>query len=199
VDIEGVFDVEKVSEDSAAAYWLAECHKLAAKKSTDRSTQLGAYLLSPVESLDDVEAPLYLSRGWNAISDRLKQTDHRFLRPDKYVYTEHAERRAIFNVSKTRRSTVGTIMFCPWYACPDCARAIIEAGIQSIYGHYEFFQHIIDHGEAAGAGDRWFDGLAVSAEMFAEAGVTNKYLSVSLNKYGLKPVLAAEKEFVNGP
>ncbi len=50
-------------------------------------------------------------------------------RPAKYLWTEHAERNAIYQAARMGISLENCTMYLPWFPCMDCARAIVQAGI----------------------------------------------------------------------
>ncbi|MEK6830923.1 MAG: deaminase [Nanoarchaeota archaeon] len=52
-------------------------------------------------------------------------------------YIEHAERDVIFSAIEKNADLNGAIMYCPWFACSDCARAIIRFDFKEIIGHTE--------------------------------------------------------------
>ena len=58
--------------------------------------------------------------------------ESRHERPDKYLYTEHAERNAIYSAAKRGASTNGCTMYLMWFPCAPCARAIIQCGIKRL-------------------------------------------------------------------
>ena len=47
---------------------------------------------------------------------------------------EHAERAAIYKAAACGYATAGGVLYAPWFACPDCARAIVLAGIREVVG-----------------------------------------------------------------
>jgi dCMP deaminase len=53
----------------------------------------------------------------------------RYEQPMKYLYTEHAERNAIYHAAKLGVSLKGCRMYVTMFPCADCARAIIQSGI----------------------------------------------------------------------
>jgi len=109
--------------------WLTQAYQHAANKSKDKSTQLAALLVHPEQGL--------VAAAVNEFPKRIEVTDKRLERPAKYEYTEHAERNVIFRCAERGFSTSGLIMYCPWYSCIDCSRAIIQAGIKEVVGHKE--------------------------------------------------------------
>ena len=86
----------------------------------------------------------------------------RLERPKKYAFIEHAERNAIYAAACKGEATAGGTLYCPWYACADCARAIIQAGIVRVIGHKQMFDRTPEH---------WKETIAYGNEMFREAGV----------------------------
>ena len=61
--------------------------------------------------------------------------DHRAARhdrPTKYLWTEHAERNAIYNAVRSKTSLEDCRIYVPWFPCMDCARAIVQVGIKEL-------------------------------------------------------------------
>jgi len=56
-------------------------------------------------------------------------------KPEKYVFTEHAERNAIYACARLGHSTEGATIFLTWFHCADCARAIVQSGIKKLVGY----------------------------------------------------------------
>lgn len=90
--------------------------------SQDKSTQNGALIVSGGDVV--VMAANRFPRG----------APHRHDRPAKYTFIEHAERSAIYAAARDGRRTLGARLFCPWFACPECARAIVCSGIREVVG-----------------------------------------------------------------
>lgn len=131
-----------------------------ALKSLDPSTQNGALLANP--------EGLIISYGANNFPRGVERLDERWERPGKYQWVEHAERNSIFSAAKHGEKTQGATMYCPWFACADCARAIIQAGIVRVVGH--------DTPLHEGGSDSWKQSIAVANTMLDEAGVERSYI-----------------------
>jgi len=59
----------------------------------------------------------------------------------QYCPTVHAERRAISHAARDGVSLDGGIIYLSeWFPCADCAKSIIEAGIERIVTPDEFYQ-----------------------------------------------------------
>jgi dCMP deaminase len=95
--------------------------------SKDRSRRVGCVV---VDSNRIVRAIGYngFPRG---IDDNI---DARHARPEKYLWTEHAERNAIYQAARVGISLDGCTMYVPWFPCVDCARAILQSGISRFVG-----------------------------------------------------------------
>ena len=94
-------------------------------KSKDTSTKCGAVIVSPDHDI--------VSRGWNDHPRGVMDFEIRRQRPEKYIWTEHAERNAIYNAARLGVSTKGASIFITRLPCPDCARAIRQAGVRTVY------------------------------------------------------------------
>lgn len=135
-----------------------EIAKLVSTWSKDRSTKVGAVIV------DESDWTL-VSVGFNGMPRLVDDgVEERHSRPAKYLYTEHAERNAIFNAARAGRSTLGTTMCLNFDSlpCTDCARAVIQAGIKRLVGEGKPFP-------GRGAGTDYH--LQESLEMLREANV----------------------------
>lgn len=128
--------------------------------SKDKSTKVGAAIVGVDNEI--------VSVGYNGfprkVNDEIMQ---RHIRPDKYKWTEHAERNAIYNFA--RRFLKGCKIFLPWIPCSDCARAIIQCGIAEI---------ITDN---INIPERWKEDFKVSLIMLNEAGVKIRLVNSEQN------------------
>jgi dCMP deaminase len=147
--------------------WLTISYNVA-RNSPDLSTQNGAIIinnLGQVVGMGCNEFP----RGVKVLQERLVS------RPEKYLYVEHAERNAIYNSIYMGQTTVGATMFCPWFACADCARGIIQSGIKKVIGHQKMFDD---------TPERWRESIDNAFVMFDEAGVETELI---VHDFGLEP------------
>lgn len=87
---------------------------------------------------------------------------------DKYALVEHAEREAIYKAAACGVPLAGSTMYAPWFACTDCARAIICSGISQVVG-------LISLRNATPA--RWIDNIALADRMFKAAGVGTRWVA----------------------
>lgn len=133
-----------------------------AKQSPDPSTQNAALLVEP-------ETYKVLTGDVNRFPEGVFYNDDRWQRPLKYSIVEHAERNCIYSASKQGIKTEGKILVCPWFACADCARGIIQAGIKTAVGLPRTWEN---------TNPRWKETCDIADMMLDEAGVQRLYLDV---------------------
>jgi dCMP deaminase len=80
----------------------------------------------------------------------------------KYNLVEHAERDVIYKAARLHVKTKGTTMVANWVACPDCARAIVLAGIHTVVCHRECMDR---------TPDRWREMVNLGLFMLRQGGV----------------------------
>jgi dCMP deaminase len=140
--------------------YLQACARIAASSSHDLSTHNAAIVARP-------------EGGYVSAANRFPSgVKPRHNRPDKYLRIEHAERNAIYTAAATGFHTGGATMYCLWFACPDCARAIVCAGIYEVVGHVVPRQL---------TPPRWLEAIEEGERILREAGVGMRWLSVTLN------------------
>ena len=138
--------------------------KLVACWSKDPSTKVGAVIVDP-------HTQAVVSTGYNGFPRSVNDDGShpgepclrsRWFRPQKYLWVEHAERNAIYNAARLGHSTNGCWLYlsCTPHVCADCARAVIQAGIQKVIGGSIPF---------GGVGEQWQDHDIVAEIMFKEA------------------------------
>ena len=100
--------------------------KLAAHRSKDPSTQVGACIVSP----DNI----IISTGYNGMPKGCSDDEFPWNREGadtKYPYVVHAELNAILNANG--RDLRGSRIYVALFPCNECAKAIIQSGIREIY------------------------------------------------------------------
>ncbi len=100
--------------------------KLAAMRSKDPNTQVGACIVSEDNKI--------LSMGYNGFPRGCSDDEFPWVREgdpldNKYFYTTHSELNAILNYRGG--SLEGSKMYVTLFPCNECAKAIIQAGIKS--------------------------------------------------------------------
>ena len=100
---------------------------LAAERSKDPSTQVGACIVS--------EDNRILSTGYNGFPQGCSDDDFPWNRDKsagetKYNFVVHAELNAILNAGG--KSLVGSRIFVSLFPCHECAKAIIQVGVKEV-------------------------------------------------------------------
>ena len=128
---------------------------LVASKSKDKSTKVGAVVVGPDHRV--------VATGYNGfpmgVNDNITE---RYERPAKYMWTEHAERNAIYSAACHGIALKGCVMYTQGSPCADCARAVIQAGIIEVRVK-EILNEIMEH---------WRESVYVGVKMFNESGVS---------------------------
>jgi dCMP deaminase len=143
-------------------YFLEICRTVS-RRSKDPNTKLGAVVVGPAHEIR--------ATGYNSLVRGIRDdVPERLVRPQKYLWMEHAERNAIYNAARHGVQMEGCSLFVELLPCMDCARAIVQAGIQEVvvdgarvrqYWSAEYTPHFIH-----------------MRTMFAEAGVALRFVPV---------------------
>lgn len=138
-----------------------------AQGSPDPSTQNGAVLChsDPFRAIPQTFAV-------NRFPDGVHDLAERWERPLKYSVIEHAERNCLYAAASKGISTTGLTMVCPWAACADCARAIIQSGISRL---------VTMQPVTGDTPDRWDDSCSIGMQMLKESSVKVTYLESPLD------------------
>ena len=95
--------------------------------SKDRGRKVGAVIVGPDNEIR--------STGYNGIPRGVNddvEVRHEAASGEKYLWVSHAERNAIYNAARAGTSTEGCSIYVEIMPCMDCARAIVQAGIQEV-------------------------------------------------------------------
>lgn len=94
--------------------------------SPDRSRKTSAVIVDRADNI-------LVSIGVNQFTPGVEESDEsRHQRPEKYKWTEHAERNALFDAAAKGVSVRGCHIYLPWYPCAECARGISRAKIAEV-------------------------------------------------------------------
>ena len=145
---------------------------LAAKRSKDPNTQVGACIVSPEN--------IILSTGYNGFPIGCSDDEYPWDRDGedtKYPYVVHAELNAILNANG--KSLQGAKIYVALFPCNECAKAIIQSGIK----------------EVIYLSDKYADTMATMASkrMLDAAGVTYTQLRTSVRSITLDLTPEEEK------
>lgn len=128
-----------------------------AMKSKDSSTQVGALIVAPDNTI--------ISTGYNGPPRYIDDTKVPTTRPEKYYYVIHAEANAILTA---KRDLKGCTLYCTLFPCHDCAKMIIQSGINKI-------KYLTD----LKAKD-WQDSKAITENLVKLANVELTQLSINI-------------------
>lgn len=145
---------------------LKMCYEAAHMTSSDHSNTNAALIVTAFGKLIPPVA--------NKLPEKITWTEERTkVRPTKYDFIEHAERGVIYSAARKGISTEGATMVCPWVACADCSRAIVNAGIVKVVTHRQRNdltslgrENVIDT-----TSDRWVNPISNGAIILQEGGV----------------------------
>ena len=145
--------------------------KLAAGRSKDPNTQVGACIVSKDNRI--------LSIGYNGAPNNFDDDKFPWNREGKpnetkYPFVCHAELNAILNYAGSKRDLDGAKIYVALFPCNECAKAIIQAGIKEVVYLSDKYKGT-DGNEAA---KLMFDTCGVSYRMMEE--VHQKALILSL-------------------
>lgn len=100
--------------------------KLAALRSKDPSTQVGACIVS--------QDNIIISTGYNGMPKGCSDDEYPWGREGaqtKYPYVVHAELNAILNANG--RDLRGSKLYVALFPCNECAKAIIQSGVREVF------------------------------------------------------------------
>lgn len=106
-----------------------------------------------------------LSAGYNGLPRKIKETDERWGKPEKYNFIVHAEKNGIYNACRNGVSLNGSICIVTFFPCSECARALIQVGVETIVTPEPDFTH-----------PTYKDSFRYSLEMLNEVGINIKYI-----------------------
>lgn len=133
-----------------------------AQRSKDPSTHVGAVAVDASNSI--------LETGYNGLPRRVRDLDERMVRPEKYLWTAHAEANLVSAAARPRLE--GSTVFVTHLCCSRCAGQLINAGVTRV---------VIGNGKTSMP----VEEFQVALTMFEEAGV-------DLTRLGGSPITAED-------
>lgn len=146
---------ERLETDELRREILAVCYRKAAL-SPDKSTQVGAVIVNHRNLIE------FNTLSFNGFVWGWEPSETDYERPRKYLVTEHSERRAIYKAATVGIALYGCILYSTWAACVDCARGIVESGIEKLVRHYPPLDD---------ATERWLESVSLGDEIMKSGGV----------------------------
>lgn len=145
---------EKLKEKYISALRSTEFNAL--ENSKDESTKVCASILNE-DFVPKTWGYNGMPRGAN------EKIAERWERPEKYMWTEHAERNAISNAAKVGIPLENSTIVVNVFPCLECARMIVQSGIKKVVSIQLDFTNERDL--------RWKDSFERSKQLFDECGV----------------------------
>jgi dCMP deaminase len=136
-------------------YYLQIC-KVVAARSKDPNTQIGCVVVGPAHEIR--------TTGYNSFPRGIRDdVPERLVRPEKYLWIEHAERNAICNAARCGTALEHCSIYVEIMPCMDCARAIVQAGIEEVIVSAERM--------ALYSSDYYNQHFGLTETLFSEAGI----------------------------
>ena len=98
--------------------------------SKERGLQVGAVIVGPDKEIR--------ATGHNGFPRGVNEDiEHRHDRDsgEKYFWSSHAERNAIYNAARIGVALKGCTIYVPWFPCGECTKAIIQSGIAELVAY----------------------------------------------------------------
>lgn len=149
---------DRTDDSLQSRLWMEQAVRMALL-SGDQSTKNGAVIVQEGE---------IVARGYNDFIPGFGYLPEHHERPFKYSVIEHAERRVVYDAARNGERTGGGIMVANWVACPDCARAIVLAGIKEVICHAVCMER---------TPERWFNEVSLGLKMLRDNNVTLTYFT----------------------
>lgn len=140
--------------------------KVVASKSKDKSMKVGTVIVSANNSI--------LASGYNGFPRGVDEEvlPARSERPEKYFWTEHAERNAVYNAALNGVKLCYSIAYSTAHPCVECARAFIQSGVSDLYLPIKENDALT----LAGRWEAWEDQIDKSLEILDASGVIIHYV-----------------------
>jgi dCMP deaminase len=135
---------------------------LVATWSNERGRRVGAVIVD-----QDYEVR---ALGFNSFPRGVNDSiEHRHDREsgEKYFWSSHAERNAIYQAAKAGISLKGCSIYVPWFPCGECAKAIIQSGITELIAYEPDFND-----------QKWGRDFIRVIEMLSESGISVRFIDV---------------------
>ena len=151
--------------------YITMCYLVSAR-SKDKNTHAGTVIVAPdntIRSIGYNDLPRGIAFtgdiGEDGLPSRLSP-----INGEKYKWTEHSERNAVFNACRNGLAVTHCTLYVNWLPCTDCARAILQTGIKRVIVHKQGQEAFMDsRGEDH---NMWAnDHHNTTIEMFNESGI----------------------------
>jgi len=138
---------------------------LVATKSHDPRTKIGAVITT--------QDHMILSIGYNGLPRGVEYNSDVLNSTEKYKVMCHAEENAILNASRAATSLINSRLYVNLTPCNNCARMIIQSGIQEVYIHangQDMYEKSSDK-----VGHNWEESFKCTKELFSAANISTTF------------------------
>lgn len=132
---------------------------LAAKRSKDPNTQVGACIVS--------QDNIIISTGYNGMPKGCSDDEYPWERDGdqtKYPYVVHAELNAVLNANG--RDLRGSKLYVALFPCNECAKALIQSGISQVI----YYEDKYADSDSVIASKRMFDMVGIRYTPYKRTG-----------------------------
>lgn len=132
---------------------------LAAKRSKDPNTQVGACIVS--------QDNIIISTGYNGMPKGCSDDEYPWARDGeqtKYPYVVHAELNAVLNANG--RDLRGSKLYVALFPCNECAKALIQSGISQVI----YYEDKYADSDSVIASKRMFDMVGIRYTPYKRTG-----------------------------
>lgn len=96
--------------------------EIISKKSKDPTTQVGAVAVGKDNEI--------LETGYNGLPRGVQDLPERMTRPEKYLWTSHAEENLVATAARSRLK--GSTVYVTHLCCNSCSRMLVNAGVSKV-------------------------------------------------------------------
>lgn len=127
---------------------------MVAMKSKDQGAKVGSITVDDEQDI--------ITTGFNGFPRGFDDNrPDRLEKPNKLIYTIHAELNACLSAARRTLSLRGARMYVTWAPCDKCALAIVQSGLKEVITHKEN-----PHQES------WNESIELGKMIMSEGGVT---------------------------
>ena len=149
--------------------WFMKQVYLISERSKDPSSKVGAIIVDNFNQIVKI--------GYNGFPSKVNdKNEERWKKPLKLLLVAHAEANAIFFAARTGTKTENCKLYTSGIPCCECAKAIIQSGINSVFYHKQYQDKWNEYMTSD-----WERHEEITKTMFNESGIELTPLNMILN------------------
>lgn len=150
-----------MEQDAINRHFMQQAER-AAMLSKDRRRKVGCVLISA--------SYRFLVKGYNDFPFGLiDDVEARHQKPEKYFWTEHAERNAIYNAARAGIHINHCRAYVNFFPCVDCTRGLIQVGMIELISYRPDFE------------SKWGELFRKSAEILEACGIPVTFMDKEMS------------------